>query len=927
MVTLKVDGTVIKQKGSYQAVADSVNYFVLDFVFSEEWLACDSIVVSTTSRADENLSYNQMLEGNSYRVPGSMMRHPGFTLGLVGYDVDGNVKITTQSYEIAVKKTGFNKDAAEPGAEQMSAFDQVMDELGKMKKAFKYVHIKWADMEPTSNAGVDMVDTPAEWMGIYCGNEEKEAPTDCMKYKWYKVKGEKGDRGDAFTYDDFTPEQLATLVGDKADVDLSNVQADGLTFGYKHACEVLDGYLPTKGLNLHSPHKEGTDYSSYGNIVSRDSIAAGWDNLIWNNGKYVKVNNTHWDTDNHLYTFKFENFSDVIGANKTPQIGAYVVVTQDMSYPLYVMPIIAYDESTGLVTCSYNPELYIWYAASNNPHVYIEKPDTVPSSKDLALGNYNTLLSYNLMLIGDRNLGVTSNSLMVGKANKLYSGKSRVASTNNLLVGENHEFNCVLRNSLIAGYGHCNFPEEGVSQQSLSRVFLFGEGLTPYSDQFIIGSWNDPDETKAFIIANEANIFAVDRQGGVVAKGNIEAASLGIGSTDKIITSRGIDLQHISSRQNLISENTIANGSNNFIHPASDIFYGTPSYDAATRTINFTSVDTSYWVTNSPNDVKVNDIVYLYWQNVNIYQKPIKATISAWDKEARTMSVLLSEEDAKTFNSGWMSYMSCIYVYQNFADFECPVPCLVIGKDNLLGQNMNTIVLGENNSIIGTISADNSILAGRLNEIYNANVKNIGILGENIVYQNANAYSSLVVGYSHTLGPSDNSSSASFGYNMVGGTRHTLEKAVSRSATWGNNNKISGSNSFAFGNGLIANTGQFVIGKNNIENTSNVFVIGGGTNTITRMNILTVDGSGNVNIPAGRITVGENPVANMDVATKEYVDETVACNVSKAGDTMEGPLIAHSDMNYGTSKVRNIGLTTGVPTSIPNGEIVGVYIA
>jgi len=33
MVTLKVDGTVIKQKGSYQAVADSVNYFVLDFVF------------------------------------------------------------------------------------------------------------------------------------------------------------------------------------------------------------------------------------------------------------------------------------------------------------------------------------------------------------------------------------------------------------------------------------------------------------------------------------------------------------------------------------------------------------------------------------------------------------------------------------------------------------------------------------------------------------------------------------------------------------------------------------------------------------------------------------------------------------------------------------------------------------------------------
>lgn len=31
------------------------------------------------------------------------------------------------------------------------------------------------------------------------------------------IQGDKGDKGDAFTYSDFTPEQLAELKGDKGD--------------------------------------------------------------------------------------------------------------------------------------------------------------------------------------------------------------------------------------------------------------------------------------------------------------------------------------------------------------------------------------------------------------------------------------------------------------------------------------------------------------------------------------------------------------------------------------------------------------------------------------------------------------------------------------------------------------------------------------
>lgn len=921
MVTLKVDGTVIKQKGSYQAVADSVNYFVLDFVFSEEWLACDSIVVSTTSRADENLSYNQMLEGNSYRVPGSMMRHPGFTLGLVGYDVDGNVKITTQSYEIAVKKTGFNKDAAEPGAEQMSAFDQVMDELGKMKKAFKYVHIKWADMEPTSNAGVDMVDTPAEWMGIYCGNEEKEAPTDCMKYKWYKVKGEKGDRGDAFTYDDFTEEQLEKLVADKADVDLSNVQAEGLTLGYKNIEETLNGYLPNNGLNLCYTKKANKEYSEFGNIVSKDSIAAGASNLLWSNGRYIKVSYKQWDTPNHQYKLKFENFEKIVGTGKVPQIGACVVITQDLLRALYVMPIIAYDESTGLVTCSYNPELSIWYASSNNPHIYIENPDTIPSSKGLALGTCNTVIGTATMSVGNNNLGHTSSSLMVGNNNQVFNSKSRAFSSNSLLVGENNGFDAVLKNSLVAGSTNYNLPEDDVVQV-LNNVFLFGEGLTPYSDQCIIGSWNDPDETKAFIIANEANIFAVDRQGGVVAKGNVEATGFSIGSTNSLTTKRGVNLEY-GNRMNLISDNAIVNGCNNFVHPYTVMIMGNMAYDAETRTVNITGLDISDEVSPS-----INDVVYLYWQNTTIYQKPIKATISAFNAEARTMSVSVPEE-ALPFPYSWLNSMYCVYVDQNTKDFDGSMPCLVIGNDNCLSSVLHSVVLGKNNFISSAYySIERSIINGTNMDIIGGMESSL-VLGNKHTLEFSTVASSIIAGsniYISNESGDNTTTSKSYSYNLIGGSNHSLMSGASRGATWGSSNIISGNTSFAFGNRLIANSAQFVIGKYNQSDSSKLFIIGGGQGVSSRANLLTVDLDGNMSVK-GNVTVGNNPVSNMDVATKEYVDETVACNVSKAGDTMEGPLIAHSDMNYSTSKVRNIGLTTGVPTSIPNGEIVGVYIA
>lgn len=94
-----------------------------------------------------------------------------------------------------------------------------------------------------------------------------------------------------------------------------------------------------------------------------------------------------------------------------------------------------------------------------------------------------------------------------------------------------------------------------------------------------------------------------------------------------------------------------------------------------------------------------------------------------------------------------------------------------------------------------------------------------------------------------------------------------------------------GKNSIALGHGPQA-TGdnQTVIGRINALDENKAFIIGNGTIDIsgdpsvqeniswTRSNALTVDWDGNQTL-AGKLTVGAQPTTNMDVTTKQYVDD------------------------------------------------------
>ena len=103
----------------------------------------------------------------------------------------------------------------------------------------------------------------------------------------------------------------------------------------------------------------------------------------------------------------------------------------------------------------------------------------------------------------------------------------------------------------------------------------------------------------------------------------------------------------------------------------------------------------------------------------------------------------------------------------------------------------------------------------------------------------------------------------------------------------------SGYASHAEGTNTIANhESQHVFGEYNVADTSTatasnrgnyIEIVGKGTSNSARSNARTLDWSGN-EVLAGKLTVGAAPTANMDVATKQYVD-SLTLNLS--GNTIQ----------------------------------------
>ena len=111
------------------------------------------------------------------------------------------------------------------------------------------------------------------------------------------------------------------------------------------------------------------------------------------------------------------------------------------------------------------------------------------------------------------------------------------------------------------------------------------------------------------------------------------------------------------------------------------------------------------------------------------------------------------------------------------------------------------------------------------------------------------------------------------GYSSHAEGEHSIASKSSAHAE-GYYTEANGTYSHAEGNHTIASgDSQHVSGKFNISDSNGTYaeIVGGGSAANARANIRTLDWSGNATF-AGKLTVGTNPVNNMDVATKVYVD-------------------------------------------------------
>ena len=228
--------------------------------------------------------------------------------------------------------------------------------------------------------------------------------------------------------------------------------------------------------------------------------------------------------------------------------------------------------------------------------------------------------------------------------------------------------------------------------------------------------------------------------------------------------------------------------------------------------------------------------------------------------------------------------------------------------------------------------------------------------GGNNIYGSGN----IVSGSGNTIGSKGDNSNSSFvvgsgntisTYDFVFGSGNTISKSLSnsigngnkiseaRATSTGNENILSGSNvivignestasgdfSFTIGNGLIAkNKQQLILGSYNIADISNngstengeyieIFGNGGyvttegGTRELKRSNARTLDWEGNEKL-LGKLTVGVNPSEDMDVATKEYVDNqslyTMRITPETLGETFNNGTFLYETKDDGTKTYR-----------------------
>lgn len=183
LLRLSVSKTTLKIEKTELTVEKCVNYDRVAFTFDESW--ADLVRTATFWRGSKAADVYQILldDTNECDIPWELLQKDGYIqIGVTGIGADGSL-VTTQPVAQSVAR-GTYRDARIPSDPTPTIYEQINQQL------------------KSCTTRVD---------ALY-----KDAQTG-------RFKGDKGDKGDpgdpgkAFTYADFTPEQLAALKGEKGD--------------------------------------------------------------------------------------------------------------------------------------------------------------------------------------------------------------------------------------------------------------------------------------------------------------------------------------------------------------------------------------------------------------------------------------------------------------------------------------------------------------------------------------------------------------------------------------------------------------------------------------------------------------------------------------------------------------------------------------
>lgn len=190
----KVKNQHISKNGNYYVVAKSKNYVKAKFEFlTDDWNGLIKTAIFTINGRD---TYHVLLDNDECLVPWEVLEE-----GTVSVSVFGGDLITVDKVYFTVSSTGY-KDGGVPSDPTPAIYQQII-------KMIEDIEHETVPEEVIEKAVQDYLDKHP----IEAGISEEEC-LEIVNGFFAEHKSElKGDKGDAFTYEDFTEEQLEALKG------------------------------------------------------------------------------------------------------------------------------------------------------------------------------------------------------------------------------------------------------------------------------------------------------------------------------------------------------------------------------------------------------------------------------------------------------------------------------------------------------------------------------------------------------------------------------------------------------------------------------------------------------------------------------------------------------------------------------------------